>query len=275
MKHDTCLQLLETALALDQALPPNALEHVQQCPPCGTALDQMLAAERALDGVADGLSHRVMRHMEDAVLAQLAAAPMPKPRVLPRWLRLSLVASPMLAAAALVMWVGGRHTPAPDADGYTARGLAPSVGASARVRVLCVASQPTTHVQADAQSDATDASLTCGLQDVLAFAVRTDPGTPYRYLFLLGINGSGQPRWYHPRPEDGVSIALPEEPTDSLQLTGVRLGINHAPGTTHIHALFTQSPLQVSRVEEALQAGNLDSALPPGSMVQTLELHLQ
>lgn len=255
---------MQRALQDGEALAPDVAEHVRHCEPCGMAWDRLLAAERALEHT-DGLSSRALAVLEARVLASVE--PMsPKPGVW-RWPGWLVGASAMAAACVALLLV---LRPGQPLD-FAPRGNGDSGPHPAWVRVLCVGAHGVT---AEARSDAPSARLPCGLHDVLAFSVNKEAQAPWRALILVGVTAQGEPRWYHPRPPELQSLALPEAPLADHALGGIRLEVNHAPGVTRVYALFTEQPVTLELVRDAITSRGLDVRTPGDTMVQMVELDL-
>lgn len=251
MNHPQALATMETVLADGTALPAELAVHLQQCPECAATWDALTEAERALEGDA-GLSARALAALENRVLLSVPTLPRPG---LAAWARRFLlpVAPLALATAAVFLWVSPRVD-----GGFQARGGADDLAAPVRVRLLCVGSAG---VRGDVVSTAEVRTLHCGQQDVLGFALTVNPDNPWTSLFLVGVGPDGQPRWYHPRPEEKESVALPREPVADQPLPGVRLDVNHREGTTRVYAVYSHRPLSVEEVRQAVARGSMESAL--------------
>ena len=258
MTHEEIRAAICSCMARGKPLSASVTAHVQGCQECAHFLDAMLDGERALEGTP-GLSPRVLLHMQTQVLAAL-------PLKTRSWWPRALVLLPALAVAAAALLMV-----APPGDHVTARGTGAPITSRERVRMLCVEDSG---VSADVRSDAPDARLLCHVNRVLGFTVSVDADSRSRYLFLDGEQGSA-PRWYHPRPDEMQSIPLPAAPVTDHVIPGVRLAVNHSPGTFRVDAIFSETPLTVDQVRDALTAGTLSNTLPPGSVMQTVELTLQ
>jgi hypothetical protein len=262
MMHDRARKGMEEAVSQGAALAADVEAHLGQCAECGQAWDLLCAGERAFEGV-DGLSARALDQVEGRVMAAFAARPQPAKQA---WWKRLWLATPILAAGAMLLWVN-----LPPQPTFQARGSAQDTHPTARVRVLCVGGSG---VRGDVFSDGRSPGvLHCDLEDVLGFALTMDEAGPWKYLFVVGSQGQGQVRWYHPRPEERESVKLPTQPVTDQPLPSVRLTVNHQPGTTRVLAIFSQEPLSVGMVEEALRSGNrLEDALPGPVMVQQVEV---
>lgn len=263
MTHEQLQAAVMAALERGEDLPEQARRHARTCEACGPWLDAVLTQERALEGNA-GLAGRAVDALEARVLSRVVVSPAPSP-VARLWRALWLAVPLGAAAAAVLLWM-------PSTGGLAPRGLeGGGPGTTARVRVLCVGQDG---VRGDVRSDAPQARLHCGLHDVLAFTVTRDAANAQGHLFLVGTNASGEPRWYHPRPEEEHSVALPQSPVTDHPLAGVRLDVNHAPGVTRVLAIFTQRPLSVEDVRQGMARGALEDVLPSGAQVQAVEVHI-
>jgi hypothetical protein len=262
MTHDRALVGMEAAVSEGQALTPDVAEHVAACEACAHKWDLLCEGERAFERT-DGLSSRALAQLEQRVMTAHAARP--QPATVAWWKRLWM-AAPVLAAGAGLLWFNLPGTPS-----FQARGNAPLAHASARVRVMCVGGSG---VRGDVLSDAKGPGvLHCDLEDVLGFALTVDETGPWKYVFVVGSQGPGQVRWYHPRPEERESVKLPDQPVTDQPMPSVRLTVNHQPGNARVLAIFSQEPLSVSAVEEALKNGTrLEDALPGPVMVQQVEV---
>ncbi len=262
MTHDHMQAAVLAAMERGEDLPEQARRHARGCDLCGPWLDHVLTAERALEGGAP-LSGRALDALEMRVMERLPVRRVPP---VAAWVRALFVAAPLaLVAGAALLWM-------PRQLALTPRGLNPELaGSSARVRVLCVGADG---VKADVRSDAPQAQLHCGLHDVLAFTVTRDASNTAGHLFLVGTNAAGEPRWYHPRPEEERSVALPQSPVTDHPLSGVRLEVNHAPGVTRVLAIFTAQPLSVDWVRDGMARGALADVLPADALVHAVEVHI-
>lgn len=271
MTHDDAAVHMQDALDGMTALAPAGASHIAACQECAARWDELCAAERVFENApeAQGLSAAALARVEAAVMAGL---PKPAAQGLAWWLR-ALWASPVLAAAAAVLWI---QVPG-STGGFQGRGSLPQGAAESapRVRVLCVGPEG---VRGEAQSAAMPGVLHCGLSDDLGFTVTSQAGSAWKYLFVVGSQGPDQPRWYHPRPEEKLSVKLPDLPVTDQLLTPVHLVVNHRPGANRVLVIFSQEALSVEAVAEALKGdathpeAALAASLPGPVLVQQVEV---
>lgn len=262
MTHPEIIRRLERAIVDGEALSADVLGHVRGCAECGAAWDRLCATERAFEGT-DGLSTRALASLEKRVLSTVQPARA-------RWWSASRWMAWVPAAAVAVVLVLAFLRPL-STDGFSARGGDDGTSPRAWVRVLCVGPSGVT---AEARSSDGNAQLSCGLHDVLAFSVHEVADAPWHAIFVVGVAPNGEPRWYRPHPSDERSVLLPAPPLTDHALGATRLDVNHAPGITRIHVLFTARPLSIDEVRAALTRGELADALPADSIVQSVELHI-
>lgn len=110
--------------------------------------------------------------------------------------------------------------------------------------------------------------------DDLLFAYANLGDHPAEHLMIFGVDRSGRVYWYYPAHRDPTLDpgSIPIQPASSREL---REKIRHPlePGHLTLHALFTNEPLLVSEVEEAVAEGHLQDLAADGTL-QTLHLEV-
>jgi len=254
MTHDEATQHMEESLAEALALPQACAAHVEECAECAQRWDRLCAAERALEGV-EGLSARALAEVDADVFSAV-----PQPRKPQAWWPRLVVAAPLLSAAGVLLWLS-----LPGNKSYQPRG-AESAALPVGLRVMCLHGDA---VLGETLTSTGEASvLHCGLEDVLAFAVTSQAGSPWRHVFVVGSQGQGEVRWYHPRPQDDARVPLPELPVTNHLLPSVRLAVNHQPGPAQVLAIFSEQPISAEAVAAALRGGRVEQSLPGPVLVQ-------
>jgi hypothetical protein len=88
--------------------------------------------------------------------------------------------------------------------------------------------------------------------DVLAFTYTFAEERP-GYLALFGIQEGGEVLWYYPECGQPRSIPIKGGVVDEPLQEGIDLAVNHRPGWLRITALFSDEPIEVDAVEEAVE----------------------
>ncbi len=93
----------------------------------------------------------------------------------------------------------------------------------------------------------------CDRAAQLKLAVSNSGG--FKNLFLVGMDGEHELKWYAPRPPETESVAAPLESAGADVPIGasVRLAVNHRPGPVRIFALFSDAPVSAKEVEAATE----------------------
>jgi hypothetical protein len=152
------------------------------------------------------------------------------------------------------------------------RGVEPASTGPAVARVRLVCSLEGAILGGITTGGVEEARLACPHAAVLGFLVSVDAGAPLHNLFIVGQTEDGDLRWYHPRPDENLSLGLPQAPLHEHPLAGVRLRVVHRPGTVKVWVVFTRTPLDVEFMRRHLSGGGLVQAVPRGSVVQSAEL---
>ena len=91
--------------------------------------------------------------------------------------------------------------------------------------------------------------------DALLFAYTNLGAEPRQHLMILAVDARGAVHWYHPaylsEAEDPVSVAI----RGAAERVELREAVRHElpTGPLAIYGLFTEAPLQVSRVEAVIE----------------------
>lgn len=256
------------ALAQGRALSARDRAHLDACASCAESHARLCAVERALEGT-DGLSARVLADLEARVMAAPGVAPPSWASRVARYWHLPVLSLAAAGAVLLLFFRAPLDTSgAPRGRGGSDPALAP------RVQLLCVKQAGVAADVAMSDADAAPPELPCDRDGVLGFAVTTPVGLAPRQLFVVGLGPDGQPRWYHPRPEENVSLTLPPGTLTGHVLPAVRLSVNHVTGSTHVWAIFSEAPLSVAQLSTALAHGTLDASALDAVVVQHAQVVL-
>ena len=94
------------------------------------------------------------------------------------------------------------------------------------------------------------------IQDRIRFFYRCDDAE-LNHLFLFGLQGDENPRWYYPLPAEDEHASIPAQcgsDTERTQLQGdTLLAKRHSPGSLTVIGIFTQDPLSHEAVAQALE----------------------
>ncbi|HZS39637.1 MAG TPA: hypothetical protein VFF06_22550 [Polyangia bacterium] len=243
-------------------------KHLQGCARCRARYNKAVLAERMLNGGPKAPDF--MTRPSPAELDRIARAVVPGgdanawQRLLQwfaaptqRWVATGMVA----AAAALLLIPVLRHgTKAPAPETFQPRGgkgpvelfsknlNGKTVERSAGLRAFCLIKD-----QVQALDPKGAAAPRCDRSAQLKLAV-SNPGG-FKNLFLVGMDGEHDLKWYAPRPPETHSVAAPLE-TQGIDVpvgASVRLAVNHRPGPVRIFALFSDSPVTAAEVEAATE----------------------
>ncbi|WP_426756059.1 hypothetical protein [Myxococcus sp. Y35] len=178
----------------------------------------------------------------------------------PRWWQLALVPVAVACLALLVV----RIPPSTTVDeGFTARGAG---NVTAQARLLAYAVAPGGHTSL--------LGPTLRPEQELAFAFRNPDA--HRFLMVFARDTSGRVYWYHPSWTDPASnpSAIPIPAGDTLRELPEAISHPLAPGPLTLHAVFLESPLTVRQMESLVEQGDLDTVLPAGADVTSLQLQV-
>ncbi|MBS2011677.1 MAG: hypothetical protein JST00_02090 [Deltaproteobacteria bacterium] len=229
-------------------------EHLPSCDECRRRYERHLLIER-LDPAARGPGARLA--------SGLGLGPRREGVVLPiarRAVPLALAA----AAAAVLVVHGLPRREAPESLGFTARGGAPSaqVGEGPEVTVYRRSAS-----SADASAERAGASIR--RSDELAFAYR-NPGAK-RYLMIYGVDDRRRVYWYYPVWTDPAAnpSSIEVERADAARQLPDAVRHELEGRELEIHALFTDSPLDVRSVEAKVASG-----APPAATELVTRFHV-
>lgn len=243
--------------------------HLKACEHCRGRYNQAMRAARMLAGGPEAAFRP-----SPAELERIAAAVLPSASPKSVWARLlSWLATPsgagltlaVGAAAVLLVVLPGLKTKSEfqprggkEVDLFSSSGSNhPLPTRQAGLRAFCVAG---------AALSALDASDTrCGHDAQLKLTV-SNRGK-FSRLFLVGVDGKRDLKWYAPRPPETASVAAPTETGETPVGSAIRLGVNHEAGPVRIYALFSDTPVTAAEVEAAVAktpAGPLPESLPLG-----------
>ncbi|QDE72179.1 hypothetical protein BHS09_37315 [Myxococcus xanthus] len=236
-------------------------EHLPDCAHCRERYERQLLLAR-MDPSAPDARTRLARGLG------LGASALPRPEGrasdaranAPHWWHLALVP---VAVACLTMLVVRLPSAATDDTGFTARGAG---NAAAQARLLAYAVTPGGHT--------TLLGPTLRPEQELAFAFRNPDA--HRFLMVFARDTAGRVYWYHPSWADPASnpSAIPIPDGDTLRELPEAISHPLAPGALTLHAVFLESPLTVRQMESLVEQGDLDTVLPAGADVTSLQLQV-
>ncbi len=94
-------------------------------------------------------------------------------------------------------------------------------------------------------------SGSCGIGDRLKLSISNSG--KFSHLFLVGMQADHEPRWYAPVPPETASISVATTVGDTPVGGAVQLSVNHEPGTLRIFSIWSDSPVQSSEIETAME----------------------
>lgn len=219
--------------ALDES---RLFEHTKSCDTCRARYDRLMKVDRFLNKGAiaepsplelDRVAARIFP-AEESLFARVR-----KLLFAPQGLALAAAAAAAIAAF-LVFVPRPRHAE----EELRARGSA-NTAKPATVRAFCVSDGKA----AEARS--------CSLASDLQLALGNKGG--YRYVFLVGVQAGGSPRWYSPRPPAIESVNAPAAGDGEAMIgSAIHLRVNHEQGPLKIFALFSEHPLAMRDIEAAI-----------------------
>jgi len=247
--------------------------HLKACGHCRGQYNFAMRAVRMLAGGPDAAFTPAPAELErigSAVLDLASAETKPKSLLgrLGAWLSTPSGAGLTIALGAAVAVVVILPSLSPTKPEFQSRGgkdidLFSSSGTNhplptrqAGLRAFCVAGS-----SLSALDGATDAR--CGKDAQLKLTV-SNRGK-FARLFLVGVDGKRDLKWYAPHPPDSGSITAPTETGETPVGSAIRIGVNHEPGPVRIYALFSDLPVTAADVEAAvakIPAGPLPESLP-------------
>ena len=147
---------------------------------------------------------------------------------------------------ALVLAVSGglwRYHAADSASAFTARSITP---ADPRAQLVGLRVMHTGKTAAWVP-----ATETLSRHDTLSFGLVNMPGSPYRYVMVLGADATGEVFWYYPDHVAGKSVALPTQA--GTQAMGESIVQDAAGAWLRVFAIFSQQPLSAQWVAQQVQ----------------------
>jgi hypothetical protein len=223
--------------------PPEAYEqvraHVESCAACRDLYERLARVDSSLE--PGGLSPQRLDALEGRLFAKLGvSAAAPAPVAKPWWPKAS-VAALLVAAAAVVLWVGVPRWRASGGDEFQPRG---GTGSTFGVRAFCVGAGA--QVTAEARPGQV---LTCGAGSMVQFTY-TAPRTSQ---LSIEIEGKGLTFFPTSGPRQAIAVG-----TDIALSSSTPVG-DWLTGSTPVVARFTDAdgkPLAESRLTIAPPPGN-------------------
>ena len=241
--------------------------HLAECDTCRTYYGRVSDLQARLTP-NEPLGADLLR--SDGLIARFAASPSLLRRG-SRWvLGVGAAAAIGLAAFALA----GRVSPRSGGEFQERGGVIPSRAESVRAYCITRGAGGATKVvdAAPLVRSPARSSLRCPLDGAIQFAYSDDAHA--RFLFLLGIDGSGNPLFYYPRSDERESVSLPADARDALLPDSIRLTPHHHPGPVRVIALFSSHPLEIAEVKRVVASGGVDGAAALGDDVEHLDLEI-
>jgi hypothetical protein len=252
-------------------LPPTKWEklrkHLQVCPGCRARYNKAVHAERMLHGGPAAVhvpSSAEFDRIASAVLDPPAASEPVFARLL-QWFTVPRATGLLAAAAclALIPILAKMNSTRPSDETFQPRGgnkgpvelfsAKPNLKPTERVaglRAFCLVGDK---VQALDPKGTTPPACERGAHLKLAVS---NPGK-YAKVFLVGMDGEHDLKWYAPRPPETESVpapgpAAPEQTVDVPVGASVRLVVNHQPGPVRIYAIFSDKSVKAAEVQAAV-----------------------
>jgi hypothetical protein len=238
MSHERYIRLIDEMIVGDVPAPEwNELHrHLVGCSSCRARYDRASLAERMLHGgpkALDTPSASTLKRLEGAVLgASTPRAPAWQRAV--QWLTPTQrwAAGVAVAAAVVVLIPFLVRSPAPHAE-FQARGTQ-THERTAGLRAFCIG----------------DEGVTARCLRSTQLRLTVSNAGKFQKVFVVGFDDDYNPKWYAPRPPEGVSVNAPDG-VDQQIGAAVKLGVNHDPGKVRIYALFSDAPVSTQEVEAA------------------------
>jgi hypothetical protein len=243
-------------------------KHLAVCPVCRARYNKAVWTLRMLDGGADAIdtpSANELNRIGAAVLEPEGGGRSTMGRVLQWFAPTQRWATGLVAAAAAIALIPilthmNQTKPAPD-ETFQPRGgkgpvelfgAHPQVVADrvAGLRAFCLAGD-----KVEALDPKGAAPPSCPRSSQLKLAV-SNPGK-FQRVFLVGVDGEHDLKWYAPRPPETESVTAPDTTKTSTETpevpvgATVRLHVNHEKGPVRIYALFSDRPVTSSEVQAA------------------------
>jgi hypothetical protein len=243
--HETYRQMIDGLVTGE--LTPEAWQklraHLRDCEGCRGRYDRVALAERMLHGGPASLgqpSPAAFERIGAAVVAEAAAAGRPSAwQRLLQWLAAPRHWAPLATgatAAVLLLALPWLLAPRP-VEEFRARGGGAAAGERpAGLRAFCL--------------DGSGVTPRCSQAAQLRLTVSN--GGHYQRVFVVGLDETGELKWYAPRPPETTSVPAPAG-VDVPLGAAVRLGVNHDPGKVRIYALFSDNPLSAEEIEAAAE----------------------
>lgn len=250
MSHDRAKALLERQLGEGALAPAEDAElrgHLRACGDCRALYDRGVDIERVLGGRTTPRT-QVERLLARGAPVDAARATELETRadVVPLRRKLATWAAPIAAAAGLAIAIAASVDTPVDPDGLRARGAGttrPERGAWMSVFTRARGSTEIVPLGAHIQR-----------RDALFFAYTSLREGGHGFVAIAGLDAAGRAHWFFPAWRDaseaptslaitpGVDVELPEE-----------IIADAAVGTLEICALFSDAPLGVREVDDALE----------------------
>lgn len=276
MQHKRTRELMERRLSRGRISSSEAAElreHLAACEECRLAYDRRVEIVRAMTGVTPGEPAGFeSRALMDETFARLDA-PEATSAVSRRWLpSLRLAGAAALVAVVVLAGWFNRERLFPPGDQRASQVLLSRGGETALPGVGLGVSG----VDAEGREyEVVESNGVC-LRDALRFYV-TSRVPAYRYYFLFGLRPDGEIHWYFPSREEQLSFPFPETFPDEGAIAHkvpyeIELWKKHGRGGHVVVGLFSEDPLELVRVERAVETalGKGDLAPRDGSGIESL-----
>ncbi len=246
-------------------------KHLQVCARCRARYNKLVLAERMLSGGPKAAGTPSTAEFDRIARAVLPPSSQPVWQRLLQWFtapRAVAATTGLVAAAAALLIIptlrNGAAPSAPSPEFQPRGGRGPvelfaknvdgTTAAAARtagLRAFCLQQE---RVQALDPKGVVPPRCDRAAQLKLAIS---NPGN-FRRVFLVGMDGEHDVKWYAPRPPETESVAAPSAPSGAEQVdvpvgASVRLAVNHRPGPMRIFALFSDRPVSSTEVETAVK----------------------
>ena len=230
-------------------------ENLDGCDSCATVFDTYQTMESALLGKDAPYTSFTIERVHEALVSDASTHHSEtRPRL--KWIPAAVAGGISIVAAVAFLILGpvGRPANHPNhravlggdaalsAVTLTAKGIYPPSSASLiGIRVFAV----------DTGADRVREEAHLDLNDIITFTY-TEAEIGVRYLALFGIQETGGVRWYYPDYNEAKSIPVDGETVDEPLGDGIDLSVNHRPGWLRIVAMFSDAPLDVDTIEDAV-----------------------
>lgn len=225
-------------------------ESLYRCPTCGAFYEQCALLERALTGAPNGVPVFSIERTRDVITSRHSDRKMTWDS---RWMKWSAVFTG--AVGVLLIWlmaiiVGpeSHRVSLPSSDTHisrelVSRGTSRAVSSYVGFRVFAVTPK---------NRGAKEKSV-LHIDDIITFTY-TYAKNNSGYLMLFGLQESTKlPLWYYPNWDEEKSISISGNQVDKPLGDGIVLSVNHRAGPLRIVSLFSDEPIDVKEVEEAVR----------------------